>query len=110
MGKKGLNATVLPTHTNVKTNILLWNGLIYIWAVSRDSPLPHGGLTEVNYYCIGMLSCYCIISDYIGLPKKYLEFNQTKAIVRVYGPGSNVLYSLYTNTHPLYGVIIKLEK
>ena len=56
-----------------------------------------------------MLLCYCIISYYIGLPKKYLEFNQTKAIVRVYGLGSNVLYSLYTNAHPLYGVIIKLE-
>ena len=56
-----------------------------------------------------MLSCYCIISYYIGLPKKCLEFNQTKAIVRVYELGSNVLYSLYTNAHPLYGVIIKLE-
>ena len=40
---------------------------------------------------------------------KYLEFNQTKAIVRVYGSGSNVLYSLYTNTHPSYSVIIKSE-
>ena len=57
-----------------------------------------------------MLLHYCIISHYIGLPKKYLEFNQTKTIVRVYGPGSNVPYSLYTNAHPLYGVIIKVEK
>ena len=40
---------------------------------------------------------------------KCLEFNQTKAIVRVYASRSNVLYSLYTNTHPLYSVIIKLE-
>ena len=40
---------------------------------------------------------------------KYLEFNQTKAIVRVYASGSNVPYSLYTNAHPLYGVIIKSE-
>ena len=57
-----------------------------------------------------MLSCYCIISHYIELPKKYLEFNQTKAIVRVYGLGSNVLYSWYTDVHPLYDTIIKLEK
>ena len=76
---------------------------------TRDSPLLYGGLAEVKLYCICMLSCYCIISHYIGLPKEYLEFNQTKAIVRVYGSGSNVLYSLYTNTHPLYGVIIKSE-
>ena len=41
---------------------------------------------------------------------KYLEFNQTKAIVRVYDSGSNVLYSLYTNAHPLCRVIIKSEK
>ena len=41
---------------------------------------------------------------------KYLEFNQTKAIVRVYEPGSNAPYSLYTNAHPLYGVIIKVVK
>ena len=40
---------------------------------------------------------------------KYLEFNQTKAIVRVYGSGSNVLYSLHTNAHPLCSVIIKSE-
>ena len=40
---------------------------------------------------------------------KYLEFNQTKAIVRVYGSGSNILYSLYTNAHPLCRVIIKSE-
>ena len=40
---------------------------------------------------------------------KYLEFNQTKAIVRVYGSGSNVLYNLYTDTHPLYSVVIKSE-
>ena len=62
-----------------------------------------------NYNCICMLSHYCIISHYIGLPKEYLEFNQTKAIVGVYGSGSNVLYSLYTNAHPLYGVVIKSE-
>ena len=40
---------------------------------------------------------------------KYLKFNQTKVIVGVYGSGSSVLYSLYTNTNPLYGVIIKSE-
>ena len=40
---------------------------------------------------------------------KYLEFNQTKAIVRVYESGSNILFSLYTNAHPLCKVIIKLE-
>ena len=62
-----------------------------------------------NYYCIGMLLHYYIISYYIELPNKYLKFNQTKAIVRVYGLGSNVLYSWYTNAHPLYSVIIKLE-
>ena len=44
------------------------------------------------------------------LPKKYLEFNQTKAIVRVYGLGSNVLYSWYSDAHPLYDTRIKLEK
>ena len=47
-GQEGLNATVLPTHTNMKTNIILWNGLIYIGAVLRDSPLLHGDLTEVK--------------------------------------------------------------
>ena len=57
-----------------------------------------------------MLLCYCIISHYIELPKKYLEFNQTKAIVRVYRLGSNVLHSWYTNAHPLQGAIIKSEK
>ena len=40
---------------------------------------------------------------------KYLEFNQTKAIVRVYESRSNILYSLYTNAHPLYSAIIKSE-
>ena len=47
-GQEGLNATVLPTHTNMKINILLWNGLIYVWAVPRASHLLHGGLTEVK--------------------------------------------------------------
>ena len=56
-----------------------------------------------------MLSRYCIISHYIELPKKYLELNQTKAIVRVYGLGSNILYSWYTNAHALYEAIMKLE-
>ena len=32
----------------MKTKIVLWNGLISIWAVPRDSPLLHGGLTEVK--------------------------------------------------------------
>ena len=35
------------------------------------------------------------------LLKKYLELNQTKAIGRVYGLGSNILYGWYTNTHLL---------
>ena len=62
-----------------------------------------------KYYCICMLLCYCINSHNIELPMTYLEFNQTKAIVRVYVSGSNVLYGLYTNTHPLCRVIIKSE-
>ena len=47
-GQEGLNATVLPTHTNIKIKIISWNDLIFIWAVSRDSLLPHGGLTEAK--------------------------------------------------------------
>ena len=47
-GQEGLNTTVLPTHTNMKTNILLWNGLIYIWAATKDSPLLYGCLAEVK--------------------------------------------------------------
>ena len=57
-----------------------------------------------------MLLHYYIIPHYIELPKKYLELNQTKAIVRVYGLGSNILYSWYTNAHPLYEATIKLQK
>ena len=57
-----------------------------------------------------MLLRYCINLHYVGLPNKYLKLNQTKAIVRVSGLGSNTPYSLYTNTHPFYGAIIKLEK
>ena len=53
---------------------------------------------------------YCIKSHYIGLPNKYLELNQTKAIVGVYGLGLTSLYSFYTNAHPFFGAIIKLEK
>ena len=32
----------------MKINILLRNDIVYVWAVPRDSPLPHGGLTEVK--------------------------------------------------------------
>ena len=54
-----------------------------------------------------MLPHYYIISHYIELPKKYLELNQTKAIVRVYDLGSNILCSWFTDAHPLHESIIK---
>ena len=44
----------------MKTNILLWNDLIYVWAVPRDSPLLHGGLTEVKL----LLYRYAIVLFY----------------------------------------------
>ena len=53
---------------------------------------------------------YYINSHYKLLPNKYLELNQTKAIAGVSTHGSYSLYSYYTNAHPLYYTIIKLEK
>ena len=44
----------------MKINILLWNGLIYVWAVPRDSPLPHVHLTEVKL----LLCMYAIVLLY----------------------------------------------
>ena len=44
----------------MKTNILLWNGLIYVWAVPRDSPLLHDGLTKVKL----LLYMYAIVLLY----------------------------------------------
>ena len=63
-----------------------------------------------NYYCMDILSCYCINSHYKLLPNKYLELNKTKAIVGVSRLGSYSPYSYYTDAHPLYCTIIKLEK
>ena len=63
-----------------------------------------------NYYCIGKLLQYCIILHYSLLPNKYLDLNQTKVIAGVSGLGPCSLYNYYTNAHPLYGTITKLEK
>ena len=70
----------------------------------------HGGLTEVKLllYKYAIMIMYKL--HYVDLPNKYLELNQTKAIMRVYAFGSNTPYNLYTNAHPFYGAIIKLEK
>ena len=63
-GQEGLNATVLPTNTNMKTKRILWNGLISIWAVLRDSLLPCGSLTEVKLllyrYAIALLYSFTL--------------------------------------------------
>ena len=32
----------------MELNILLGIDIIHVWAVPRDSPLPHGGLTKVK--------------------------------------------------------------
>ena len=80
-----------------------------MWLCPGTLPYCMAGLElKSNYYCIGMLPCYCINLHYVRLPNKYLELNQTKAIVRVSALGSNTRYSLYTNAHPFYGAIIKL--
>ena len=43
----------------MKAKIILWNGLISVWAVPRDPPLLHGGLTEAKLllyrYAIALL-------------------------------------------------------
>ena len=44
----------------MKINILLQNDIVYVWAVPRDSPLPHGGLTEVKL----LLYMYAIVLLY----------------------------------------------
>ena len=41
---------------------------------------------------------------------KYLIFYYTKLIVSVYGAGSNIPHSLYTDAHPLSKIKMKLEK
>ena len=52
---------------------------------------------------------YYINSHYKLLPNKYLELNKTKAIAGVCRLGSYSPYSYYTDAHPLYCTIIKLE-
>ena len=41
---------------------------------------------------------------------KYLIFYKTKIIVSVYGAGSNIPYSFYTDAHPLSKIKMKSEK
>ena len=55
----------------MKTNILLWNDIIYVWAVPRDSPLLHGGLVEVKL----LLYMYAIVLLY-----NFILYRITKGI------------------------------
>ena len=41
---------------------------------------------------------------------KYLIFYSTKIIVSVYGTGSNIPYSFYTDAHPLSKIKMKSDK
>ena len=38
-----------------------------------------------------------------------MEFNKTKAIAGVPTPGSYSLYNYFSNTHPIFSIIIEIE-
>ena len=78
-----------------------------MWAVPRDSPLPHGDLEKPNYYFMNIFLHYCINTCSKLLPNKYMELNETKAIAEVPTPGPTSLYKYFINTHHLIGNISK---
>ena len=51
--------------------------------------------------------CYYINTCSKLLPNKYMELNETKAILGVPRPGPNSLYKYFINTHPLISNISK---
>ena len=79
---------------------------MHVWAVPRDSPLPHGGLENVKLLFYIFL-CYCINTYSKLLPNKYMELNKTKAIAGVPRPGPYSLYNYFTNANPIISNISK---
>ena len=77
----------------------------------RDSHLLLGGLdyTKLLFYEYLSFPCYFINICSKLLPNKYMELNETKAIAGVSRPGSYSLYNYFSNTHPILGIIIKIE-
>ena len=80
---------------------------MHMWAVPRDSPLPHGGLENVNLYFTNIFPCYYINTYSKLLPNKYMELNKTKAMAGVPRPGPYSLYNYFTNAHPFISNISK---
>ena len=46
---------------------------------------------------------------FLIIANKYMELNETKAIVGVPRPGSYSLYNYFSNAHPILSIIIKIE-
>ena len=72
-----------------------------------DSHLLLGGLDYTNLLFMNTFLCYCINTYSKLLPNKYMELNETKAIVGIPRTGSNLLYNYFSNAHPILSMIIK---
>ena len=80
---------------------LLFNYVMHMWAVSRNSSPMYGDLENVKLLFMNTFPHYCINTCSKLLPNKYMELNETKAIAGVLRNGPNSLYKYFINGHPL---------
>ena len=74
----------------------------------RDSHLPLGGLDYTKLLFYEYITVLLYIHSKL-LPNKYMELNETKAIMGVPRPGSYSLCNYFTNAVQLISNIIEIE-
>ena len=80
-----------------------------IWTMPRDSHLLLGGLDYAKLLFMNAFLHYYISTCSKLLPNKYMELNETKAIVGVPRLGSYSLYNYFPNAYPILGIMIEIE-